>query len=54
MELVFRNDRWQVEGPGSERAVVAYAQLGENGLQYRLPGPSFTDECLADLVKRTA
>ena len=54
MRLVRNGGCWQVEGLGSERAVVAYAQLGDNGLQYRLPGPSLTDECLADLVKRTA
>ena len=38
MELVFRNGEWRVEGPGSERACVAYAMLTGDTVVYRLPG----------------
>jgi hypothetical protein len=38
MELVCRNGEWRVEGPGSERACVAYAMLTGDTVVYRLPG----------------
>jgi hypothetical protein len=36
MELVYDNGGWRVEGPGSERACVAYASLAGDGVTYRL------------------
>jgi hypothetical protein len=38
MELVRANGEWRVEGPGSERARVAYASLAGDTVTYRLPG----------------
>jgi len=38
MELVRRNGEWRVEGPGSERACVAYASLDRDTMTYRLAG----------------
>jgi hypothetical protein len=38
MELVRTNGEWRVEGPGSERARVAYASLAGDTVIYRLPG----------------
>ncbi len=34
MELVHENGRWQVEGPGKERARVAYASLSGDSVRY--------------------
>jgi hypothetical protein len=36
MSLVSDNHRWKVEGPGSERARVAYAVLDHDRLVYEL------------------
>jgi hypothetical protein len=36
MELVQENGRWRVEGPGQERARVAYASLEGDGVRYSL------------------
>jgi len=36
MELVSQNGEWRVEGPGSERARVAYASLAGDAVTYRL------------------
>jgi hypothetical protein len=38
MELVRANGEWRVEGPGSERARVAYASLAGDTVSYHLPG----------------
>jgi hypothetical protein len=37
MELVRANGEWRVQGPGSERARVAYASLAGNTVTYHLP-----------------
>lgn len=37
MTLVCDRAQWRIEGPGSERAVVAYAHLDNNRLLYSLP-----------------
>jgi hypothetical protein len=34
MQLVQRNGEWRAEGPGSERAIVAYASLEGESLTY--------------------
>ena len=34
MELIYENGRWRVEGPGSERARIAYAKLSGNQVTY--------------------
>lgn len=36
MELVQENGKWRIEGPGKERARVAYAALEGNGIKYSL------------------
>jgi len=36
MNLVRDNQTWRVEGPGSDRAVVAYARLDKNQLVYEI------------------
>ena len=38
MELVQENGEWRVEGPGKERARVAYASLAGDTVTYSLPG----------------
>jgi hypothetical protein len=38
MELVSQDGEWRVEGPGSERARVAYASLAGDAVTYRLAG----------------
>jgi hypothetical protein len=38
MRLVRENGEWRVEGPGSERACVAYASLAGNTVRYHLAG----------------
>jgi hypothetical protein len=38
MELVYDSGEWRVEGPGSERARVAYASLAGDGVTYCLAG----------------
>jgi hypothetical protein len=38
MDLVYDNGGWRVEGPGSERARVAYASRAGDGVTYRLEG----------------
>jgi hypothetical protein len=38
MELVCEDGRWRVEGPGKERATVAYACAAEGGVIYCLEG----------------
>jgi hypothetical protein len=38
MELVYDGAGWRVEGPGSERARVAYASLAEDGVTYCIAG----------------
>ena len=43
MELVCQDGRWQVEGPGSERARVAFATLEDDRLTYTLQQRSETD-----------
>lgn len=40
MSLVRRGDRWEIEGPGKERARIAYASLEGNQLVYRLESSS--------------
>jgi hypothetical protein len=40
MQLVCQNGEWRVEGPGSERARVAYASLVGDTVTYRLGGES--------------
>jgi hypothetical protein len=40
MNLVRASDGWKIEGPGSERARVAYATLEAGRLVYKIPGPS--------------
>ena len=37
MELVYDDGEWRVEGPGSERARVAYASLAGDRVSYRVP-----------------
>jgi hypothetical protein len=34
MKLVFKDDNWCIEGPGSERARLAFAKLEGSGLAY--------------------
>jgi hypothetical protein len=36
MSLTRRQGRWQIEGPGSERARVAYASLSDQGVNYSM------------------
>jgi hypothetical protein len=36
MSLIWKNGRWEIEGPGSERARVAYASLDGESLAYTL------------------
>ena len=51
MRLVPSGDGWRIEGPGSERAQVAFATLENDRLTYRLDGvddarqKSFTAQC---------
>lgn len=40
MSLVDRNGSWQIEGPGNERARVAYAVLNFDAVRYQVDGPS--------------
>jgi len=40
MRLVPRGDGWEIEGPGKERARIAYASLEGNQLLYRVESPS--------------
>jgi hypothetical protein len=40
MRLVKQNGEWRIEGPGSDRAVVAFASLENDQLTYRVLGPS--------------
>lgn len=44
MKLVRDGDRWNVEGPGAERARVAYATLNNNQVDYVLDCPGFVEE----------
>jgi hypothetical protein len=37
LELVHENGRWQIDGPGKERARIAYAHLAEDGVYFQLP-----------------
>jgi hypothetical protein len=37
MKLVCEGGQWRVEGPGSERARVAFASAGDDGVTYRVP-----------------
>jgi hypothetical protein len=41
MRLICREDGWEIEGPGKERARIAYASLEGNQLVYRVESPSF-------------
>ena len=36
MKLVRQNDKWRIEGPGAERARVAYARLAGERVEYTL------------------
>jgi hypothetical protein len=38
MKLVFTKGQWRIEGPGKERARVAYAYAGEDGVSYSVEG----------------
>jgi hypothetical protein len=38
LELVPRGNEWQIEGPGRERAAIAYACLDRDRLVYEFPG----------------
>lgn len=40
MRLVRRGQTWEIEGPGKERARIAYASLEGNQLVYRVESPS--------------
>jgi hypothetical protein len=40
MKLVRASDGWKIEGPGSERARIAYATLEAGRLVYKIPGSS--------------
>lgn len=40
MRLVRRGDRWEIEGPGKERARIAYASMEGNQLVYRVESSS--------------
>ena len=40
MTLVADGAQWYVEGPDAERARVAYASLGKNGVEYSLSPPA--------------
>src|SRR5208283_1396490 len=40
MSLVDRNGWWQIEGPGNERARLAYAILNRDSVRYQVDGPS--------------
>ena len=40
MRLVHRGNRWEIEGPGKERAGIAYASLEGDSVVYRLEAPS--------------
>ena len=40
MTLVRQGEMWRVEGEGSERARVAYAELEGDSVAYRLKSPS--------------
>lgn len=45
MRLVWRGEEWQIEGPGKERARIAYASLQGNQLVYHVePSPSLAPE----------
>ena len=45
MRLVRRGEQWQIEGPGKERARIAYASLQGNQLVYQVePSPSLATE----------
>jgi hypothetical protein len=39
MTLVADGAEWRIEGPDAERARVAYARLGDNGVEYSLSPP---------------
>jgi hypothetical protein len=36
MSLVWKNNQWQIEGEGAERARVAYARIDRNTVTYRV------------------
>jgi hypothetical protein len=40
MKLICRDGSWEIEGPGKERARIAYASLEDNQLVYRIESPS--------------
>jgi hypothetical protein len=44
MQLVWDKGKWRVEGPGSERARIAYACADDNDVTYRLEGESVLAE----------
>jgi hypothetical protein len=48
MQLVQRAGRWSIEGPGSERAAVAFASLENDQLTYSIQQPS------GEVTKRSA
>jgi hypothetical protein len=40
MRLICHGERWEIEGPGKERARIAYASLEGNQLVYRVESSS--------------
>lgn len=40
MRLVKKDGAWKVEGPGKERARIAYAHVHQGGLEYKLEQPA--------------
>jgi hypothetical protein len=45
LELVCKDGQWRVEGPGSERARIAYAYLGDSDVTYSLEGEAESRLC---------
>ena len=43
MKLVWQGEKWSITGEGSERAAIAHAEVGENGLVYSVEGRSSDD-----------
>lgn len=49
MKLIFKEGEWSVEGPGSERACVAYATLQDDRISYEVE--SFSSETALNIQK---
>ena len=54
MSLAKRDGRWQAEGPGSERAVVALATLEDGQLTFKLNLPQSQQTVSSTAARATA